>query len=46
MPFAYPWTTLPSPDFERGFVQFNWTQRAHWKPEDWNLELLVAPPAT
>jgi len=41
MPFASPWTTLPSPAFERGFVQFHWTQRGAWKPEAWNLELMV-----
>lgn len=41
MPFAYPWTTLPSPAFEHGFAQFHWAQRAQWKPEAWNLELMV-----
>jgi RimJ/RimL family protein N-acetyltransferase len=41
MPFSVPWSTLPSPAFERGFVEYHWTQRAHWKPEDWSLELMV-----
>lgn len=42
MPFSVPWSTLPSPDFERGFAQYHWLQRARWKPDDWNLELMVA----
>lgn len=41
MPFVYAWSTLPSPAFERGFAQYHWLQRARWKPEDWNLELMV-----
>ncbi|MCJ7711728.1 MAG: GNAT family N-acetyltransferase [Chloroflexi bacterium] len=41
MPLAVPWSTLPSPAFERGFVQFHWTMRATWRPEDWMLNLGV-----
>jgi RimJ/RimL family protein N-acetyltransferase len=41
MPFVYAWSTLPSPAFERGFAQYHWLQRARWKPDDWNLELMV-----
>jgi RimJ/RimL family protein N-acetyltransferase len=41
MPFGVAWTDLPSPAFERNFVQFHWTQRAEWKPEQWNLDLAV-----
>jgi hypothetical protein len=29
------------PQFERGFVQFHWRQRAGWSPERWSLELAV-----
>jgi len=39
MPFAGPWSTLPSPQFERGFVQHHWTMRANWSPDDWMLNL-------
>jgi RimJ/RimL family protein N-acetyltransferase len=41
MPFGVAWSTLPSPDFERGFVQHHWLRRATWTPEDWWLNLLV-----
>jgi RimJ/RimL family protein N-acetyltransferase len=41
MPFAVPWTDLPSPAFERSYAQFHWAQRAQWKPEQWNLDLAV-----
>jgi RimJ/RimL family protein N-acetyltransferase len=41
MPFEVPWTDRPSPQFERGFVQFHWRQRADWSPERWSLELAV-----
>ncbi len=41
MPFAIPWSTLPSPEFERGFVQYHWLQRATWTPQRWELVLAV-----
>lgn len=41
MPFTVPWTTLPSPQYERGLVQFYWGTRASWKPESWRLVLMV-----
>jgi RimJ/RimL family protein N-acetyltransferase len=37
MPFAVPWTDLPSPAFERSAFQFHVGQRANWRPEAWNL---------
>ncbi len=46
MPFSVPWSTLPSPAFERGFAQYHWLQRARWKPEDWDLELMVTADGT
>lgn len=39
MPFAVPWSTEPSPAFERGFVAHHWLMRAGWSPEDWTLNL-------
>ena len=41
MPFAAPWSTLPSPAFERGFVQYHWLQRATWTADAWELPLAV-----
>jgi RimJ/RimL family protein N-acetyltransferase len=41
MPFEVAWTDRPSPQFERGFVQYHWGRRADWSPERWSLELAV-----
>jgi RimJ/RimL family protein N-acetyltransferase len=41
MPFAFAWTDLPSPSFERSAFQFHIGARARWKPEAWNLPLGV-----
>jgi RimJ/RimL family protein N-acetyltransferase len=41
MPFLVPWSTLPSPDFERGFVQHHWLRRSTWQSSDWVLNLMV-----
>jgi RimJ/RimL family protein N-acetyltransferase len=42
MPFAVPWTDAPSPQLERGFIQYHWSTRAGWQPTNWTLELAVA----
>jgi RimJ/RimL family protein N-acetyltransferase len=41
MPFPVPWSTLPSPDFEWGFVRHHWLARGSWVPSDWVLEMGV-----
>ena len=41
MPFGVAWSVLPSPAFERGFVQHHWGMRAAWTPEDWTLNLMT-----
>jgi len=41
MPFGVAWSTVPSPAFERGFMQHHWLKRAAWTPEDWWLNLVV-----
>jgi RimJ/RimL family protein N-acetyltransferase len=41
MPFAFAWTDLPSPAFERSFLQYHWGTRAQWRPEKWTLDLAV-----
>src|SRR5688500_16798621 len=33
MPFSNPWTDMPSPQLERGALQWYWRQRAEWKVE-------------
>jgi RimJ/RimL family protein N-acetyltransferase len=41
MPFAVPWSTLPRPEFERGFLQYHWSCRGTWSPGHWELNLLT-----
>jgi RimJ/RimL family protein N-acetyltransferase len=41
MPFGIAWSTMPSPAFERSFLQHHWTMRADWTPESWQLNLMV-----
>ena len=41
MPFGVAWSTLPSPAFERGFMQHHWGVRGAWSPERWFLNLMV-----
>ena len=41
MPFGIAWSNVPSPAFERGFVQHYWGLRASWIPEKWALNLMT-----
>ena len=41
MPFAYPWTDLPSPELERGALQYHWRCRAELSPAAWELNFAV-----
>ena len=41
MPFDIPWSTLPSPAFEYGFLQHHWGMRAGWSPESWSCNLMI-----
>ena len=41
MPFGVAWSTAPSPEFERGFLQHHWGARSTWRPDDWALNLMV-----
>lgn len=41
MPFAVAWTDIPSPAFDRQFLQYHWRTRATWSPEAWTLDLGV-----
>ena len=37
MPFLHPWTDEPSPQLERGVMQWGWRHRAEWSPLDWSF---------
>src|SRR5258708_16593058 len=41
MPFGVAWSTLPSPAFERSFMQYHWSTRATWSPASWMIDLIV-----
>jgi RimJ/RimL family protein N-acetyltransferase len=41
MPFGVAWSTIPSPEFERSFMQHHWEKRATWTAVDWVLNLVV-----
>src|SRR4051812_13935174 len=41
MPFAVAWSTVPSPDFERRFLQYHWSCRGGWSPGHWELNLVT-----
>lgn len=41
MPFGIAWSTVPSPAFERGFLQHHWGMRAGWSPDSWQLNLMI-----
>jgi RimJ/RimL family protein N-acetyltransferase len=41
MPFAVAWSTLPSPEFEHGFLRHHWENWAAWSPTSWTLNLMV-----
>jgi RimJ/RimL family protein N-acetyltransferase len=41
MPFGVAWSILPSPDFERGFLQHYWQIRATWSTDHWFLNFMV-----
>jgi RimJ/RimL family protein N-acetyltransferase len=42
MPFAVPWSVMPSPGFERNYLNYHWTNRTSWTPEAWELGLAVS----
>jgi RimJ/RimL family protein N-acetyltransferase len=41
MPFAMPWTDVPSPELERNAFRFYWRSRAETAPESWSLQFAV-----
>lgn len=41
--FMGRWTQLPSPEFERSFMQFHWAQRSAVRPGRWGIEFGIHP---
>jgi RimJ/RimL family protein N-acetyltransferase len=41
MPFLFPWTDQPSPELERGLLQWGWRHRANWSVDDWTFNTAV-----
>lgn len=41
MPFATPWSVMPSPAFERNYLTYHWGNRTSWAPDAWELGLGV-----
>lgn len=41
MPFAVPWTEVPTEDLARNTVQFHWANRAAFAPTGWDLQFGV-----
>lgn len=37
MPFAVPWSKLPSPQLERQILLHNWQMRGQWTPDHWRF---------
>lgn len=41
--FMGPWTQIRSPESERSFMQYHWSQRGSWSSDRWQLGLGVYP---
>ncbi len=41
MPFGLAWTDQPRPQRERSSMQYWWSTRANWKPEEWVIDFGV-----
>jgi RimJ/RimL family protein N-acetyltransferase len=41
MPFASPWSRKQPPQLQRDVLQYHWLQRARWRPEAWELPMVV-----
>lgn len=40
-PFLKDWANAPSPELERGLLQWGWRHRAEWRPESWVFNAAV-----
>jgi RimJ/RimL family protein N-acetyltransferase len=45
-PFAIPWTDRPPQERARSVLQYHWSQRAAWKPDNWSLDFVVVRDGT
>ena len=41
MPFGFPWTDTPSPEFERNCLKHFWRTRAEWRPTSWSASFAI-----
>jgi RimJ/RimL family protein N-acetyltransferase len=41
MPFGVPWTDVPDAELGINSLRFYWSQRAAFRPSDWNLNFLI-----
>ncbi len=41
MPFSMPWTDAPADKLPTNYVQYEWSTRASWSQEHWNLQFAV-----
>src|SRR4051794_28943399 len=41
MPFTVPWTDVEPPLLQRNTLQFVWSTRAQWSPDNWHLPMAV-----
>jgi RimJ/RimL family protein N-acetyltransferase len=41
MPFSTPWTDAPADKLPTNYVQYEWSTRANWSQEHWNLQFAV-----
>jgi RimJ/RimL family protein N-acetyltransferase len=40
-PFAVPWTDQAPAQRARGTLQYHWSRRASWTPENWTLDFVI-----
>jgi RimJ/RimL family protein N-acetyltransferase len=45
-PFETAWTDVTPPERARSVLQFHWSQRAAWTPQQWALQLVVVRDET
>lgn len=45
-PFAIPWTDRSPLERAHSVLQYHWSQRAAWKPDNWSLDFVVVSDGT
>jgi len=41
MPFTIEWTDVAPPRLQREILQYHWGLRARWRPEEWDINMVV-----